>query len=452
MARSILAAVRQIKSDVAQFLSPKLIREVCDTVGHVWRERVLDPVTTVQLFALQILHGNTACAHVPRLGDVACSGEAYCQARQRLPLRLLRYLVRALSQHLGASNEVDDGRWHGHRTFLTDGSSVSMPDTPELQAAFGQPGAQKPGCGFPVMHLLALFHAGTGFLFNLVAAPLRTHDLSGVGQIHPDLEEGDILVGDRAFCSFAHLALLANQKMFGVFRVHQKQIVDFRPHRRTASKRSRQRRQRGLPTSRWLKRLGRRDQLVEYRKPKARPVWLSAQAYAALPPTLPVRELRYTMAVPGRRTRVVTIATTLLDPQRYPAADIAELYGQRWQIETNFRHLKQTLRMDVLRCQSVEGVQKELAMYALVYNLVRQVMLEAAQRQQVPVARLSFIDAVRWLADAVHGVTELKLRLVPDRPGRMEPRAVKRRPKEYDRLNRPRAELRKRLQQKKVAT
>jgi hypothetical protein len=451
MARSILAAVRQIKSDVAQFLGPKLIREVCDTVGHVWRERVLDPVTTVQLFALQILHGNTACAHVPRLGGVACSGEAYCQARQRLPLRLLRYLVRALSQHLGASNEVDDGRWHGHRTFLTDGSSVSMPDTPELQAAFGQPGAQKPGCGFPVMHLLALFHAGTGFLFNLVAAPLRTHDLSGVGQIHPDLEEGDILVGDRAFCSFAHLALLANQKMFGVFRVHQKQIVDFRPHRRTASKRSRQRRQRGLPTSRWLKRLGRRDQLVEYRKPKARPVWLSAQAYAALPPTLPVRELRYTMAVPGRRTRVVTIATTLLDPQRYPAADIAELYSQRWQIETNFRHLKQTLRMDVLRCQSVEGVQKELAMYALVYNLVRQVMLEAAQRQQVPVARISFIDAVRWLADAVHGVTELKLRLVPDRPGRMEPRAVKRRPKEYDRLNRPRAELRKRLQQKKVA-
>lgn len=446
MARSILAAVRQIKSDVSQFLSPKLIREVCHTVGHVWRERVLDPVTTVQLFALQILHGNTACAHVPRLGDVACSGEAYCQARQRLPLRLLRYLVCALSQHLGASTEVDGSRWHGHRTFLIDGSSVSMPDTPELQAAYGQPGAQKPGCGFPVMHLLALFHAGTGFLLNLAAAPLRTHDLSRVGQIHPDLEEGDILVGDRAFCSFAHLALLTAQQVFGVFRVHQKQIVDFRPHRRTASKHSR-----GLPTSRWLQRLGRRDQLVEYRKPKDRPTWLTADAYAALPDTLQVRELRYKIAVPGRRTRAVTIATTLLDPRRYPAADIAELYGQRWQIETNFRHLKQTLRMDVLRCQTVDGVQKELAMYALVYNLVRQVMLEAAQRQQVPVERISFIDAVRWLADAVHGVTLLKLRLVPERPGRIEPRAVKRRPKEYDRLNKPRRELRKRLQQKKVA-
>jgi Transposase DDE domain len=197
--------------------------------------------------------------------------------------------------------------------------------------------------------------------------------------------------------------------------------------------------------------LGRRDQLVEYSKPPECPVWLTAEAFAALPDTLPVRELRYTIAVPGRRTRTITIATTLLDPVRYPAVEIAELYAQRWQIETNFRHLKQTLRMDVLRCQTVDGVQKELAMYALVYNLVRQVMLTAAERQSVPVDRLSFIDAVRWLAAAVHGVTELKLRLVPKRPGRMEPRVVKRRPKTYGLLNQPREVLRKRLRQQKVA-
>src|SRR6516164_4129183 len=132
MARSILSAVRQIKADVAQFLSPQLIRIVCETIGHVWRDRVLDPVTTVHLFALQILHGNTACAHVPRLGAVDCSGEAYCQARQRLPLQVVQYLLRALSQFLGASPMVDEGRWHGHRTLLVDGSSTSMPDTPEL--------------------------------------------------------------------------------------------------------------------------------------------------------------------------------------------------------------------------------------------------------------------------------------------------------------------------------
>lgn len=326
-----------------------------------------------------------------------------------------------------------------------------MPDTPALQRAFGQPGAQKPGCGFPVMHLLALFHASTGLLLNILAAPLRTHDMSRIGQLHPDLDEGDVLVGDRAFCSFAHLTLLAARKVFGVFRVHQKQIVDFRPHRRSASSGSRKRGEKGLPTSRWLKRLGRHDQLVEYAKPKQRPTWLSADEYAALPNALPVRELRYTIRVRGCRTRVITIATTLLDPKRYPAAEVAALYGQRWQIETNFRHLKQTLKMDVLHCRTVAGVHKELLMYALVYNLVRRVMLEASQRQQVPVERLSFIDAVRWLADAIHGVRELKLRVVPERPGRLEPRAVKRRPKEYDRLNVPRQVLRKRLQKKKVA-
>lgn len=451
MARNILAAVREIKADVAKFLTPKLIRTVCETVGHTWRERVLDPVTTVHLFVLQILHGNTACSHVPRLGAVDCTGEAYCQARQRLPLQVVQYLLRSLSHYLEASTLLDDGRWHGHRTFLVDGSGISMPDTPELQKHFGQPGGQKPGCGFPVMHVLALFHAGTGFLLNAVSAPLRTHDLSRLGQVHPDLSEGDVLVGDRAFCSFAHLALLRVRKVFGVFRVHQKQIVDFRPHRRAASRRSRKSGIAGLPTSRWLKRLGRHDQLVEYLKPKRRPVWLTAEQYAALPPTIQVRELRYTIAIPGRRTRVITIATTLLDPKRYPAADVAALYAQRWQIEINFRHLKQTLQMDVLRCQTVAGVQKELAMYALVYNLVRVVMLEAAKRQNVPTDRISFIDAVRWLADAVHGAPDLKLRVVPDRPGRVEPRAVKRRPKEYDRLNEPRDILRKRLRTKKVA-
>jgi hypothetical protein len=451
MARSILAAITQIKSEVARVLTPDSIRSACKALGHQWRERVLDPVMTVHLFVLQILHGNTACPHVPRLGAVNCTGEAYGQARARLPLGIFQFLMRSLSQHLRGSTMLDEGRWHGHRTFLTDGSSLSMADTPELQEAFGQPGRQAPGCGFPVMHILAMFHAATGFLLNVACAPLRTHDMSRVGEIHPELAEGDVLVGDRAFCSFAHLALLAARKVFGVFRAHQKQIVDFRPHRRTASSKSRKRGAKGLPTSRWLKRLGKHDQLVEYPKPKQRPVWLTAEQYAALPEAMVVRELRYTIAVPGRRTRVVTIATSLLDPERYPKADVAELYRQRWQIEINFRHLKQTLKMDVLHCKTVEGVKKELTMYALVYNLVRVVMLEAAQRQNEPVDRLSFIDAVRWLADAVHGTPELKLRLVPDRPGRIEPRAVKRRPKEYDRLNQPREVLRKRLRRQKDA-
>jgi len=382
--------------------------------------------------------------HVPRLGGVRCTGEAYGQARARLPLAVFERLLRGVVDRLRGPT-LDDGRWRGHRTFLVDGSSLSMPDTPALQKQFGQPGMQKAGCGFPVMHVLALFHAATGLLIRVAASPLRTHDLSQIGRLHPDLTAGDVLVGDRAFCSFAHLALLAARQVFGVFRVHQKQIVDFRPHRKAASSRSRKRGEKGLPTSRWLMRLGRHDQLVVYDKPKGRPGWLTAEAYAALPATLVVRELRYTLRIPGRRTRVLTLATTLLDPVQYPATEVADLYGQRWQVETHLRHLKQTLGMDVLRAQTVAGVQKKLTMYALVYNLVRLVMLEAAHRQQVPVARISFVDAVRWLAEAVSADVPLKLRVNPDRPGRVEPRVVKRRPKGYSRMIRPRAVLRKRL-------
>jgi hypothetical protein len=444
MARSIVAAVQRIKAEVGHWLSSESILDVCRTVGHTWRERLLDPVATVHLFLIQILHGNTAGAHVPRLGDVRCSGEAYLQARARLPLAVLQRLLRGVIDRVPDAMS-DEGRWHGHRTFLIDGSNASMPDTPELQKEFGQPGNQKPGCGFPVVNLLALFHAATGLLIHAIASPLRTHDMSRVGQVHPELAVGDVAVGDRAFCSFAHFALLAARQLFGVFRVHQRQIVNFRPHRKTATQKSRKRGQTGLPTSRWLKRLGRHDQLVEYSKPRTRPVWLTVEEYAALPATLIVRELRYTIRERGYRTQVLTLATTLLDPIRYPAEDVTELYGQRWQIETNFRHLKQTLKMDVLRCKTVAGVQKELTMYALVYNLVRLVMLEAAHRQNVPIDRISFVDAVRWLAETVSSDAPLRLRINPHRPGRAEPRVKKRRPKQFDLMNQPRDVLRKRL-------
>jgi hypothetical protein len=262
MARSILAAVQRIKAEIAHWLTPDAIRELCQALGYSWRERWLDPVTTLHLFLLQILHGNTACAQVPRVGDVRCTAEAYCQARARLPLALFRCLLLLLKgRWLTAAPDEDRGP--GHRTFLVDGASLSMPDTPELHKGYGQPAGQKPGGGFPGMPLLAMFHAASGFLSAVAAAPGRTHDLARVGQVHPDLAEGDVLVGDRAFCSFAHRALLAARKVLGVFRVHQQQIVDFRPRRRAPAARPRQRGAKGLPSSRWLKRLGRHDHLVE---------------------------------------------------------------------------------------------------------------------------------------------------------------------------------------------
>jgi hypothetical protein len=342
-----------------------------------------------------------------------------------------------------------DGRWLGHRTFHIDGTGFSMPDTPELQRAFGQPGGQAAGCGFPVAHVLALFHAGGGFLLNVLAAPLRTHDLALAAPPHADLEPGDVLIGDRAFCSFAHLALLSLRNLHGVFRMHQKQRVDFRPGR--AFNRPGRKPRKGLPSGRWVRRLGPTDQQVEWFKPRSRPAWLDAETYESLPATLMLRELRYRVERPGFRTRTVTLVTTLLDAATYSRDALAGLYHRRWRVGTNLSHLKRTLGLDVLRCGTEAGVRKELAVFALVYNLVRVVMGEAARRQGVPAERISFVDALRWLTHADIESPLPPLIVNPDRPGRIEPRVRKRRPKEFPVMKRPRDQLRKALRSTRLA-
>ena len=196
------------------------------------------------------------------------------------------------------------------------------------------------------------------------------------------LTAGDVLVADRGFCSFAHLALLIGRGIHAVFRLHQKQIVDFTPgraHARPGQKRA----PKGMPRSRWIRACGLRDQVVEYFKPAGAPTWMSEAEYRALPESIVVRELRYRIEVPGFRTREVTLVTTLLDAEVYPADELAELYGTRWRVEENLKSLKQTMKMDVLKCKTVDGVLKELTMYAMAYNLVRVAMCEAAGRQGV---------------------------------------------------------------------
>jgi len=324
-----------------------------------------------------------------------------------------------------------------------------MPDTPELQAHFGQPGNQKPGCGFPVASILAMFHAATGLLLEAIATPLRTHEMAHVESMHAILKPGDVLVGDRGFCSFVHLALSACRGVYAVFRMHQRQIVDFTPGRPHAHPKDKAPRK-GLPRSRWLRKLGVMDQLVEWFKPLQKPRWMTPEMFAALPESLIVREVRYEIGRKGFRSRTITLVTTLLDAEFYPVQELAELYGVRWRVEQNLRHLKQTMKMDVLRCMTVEGVLKELTVYAIVYNLVRVVMVEAARRQKVHVERISFIDAFRWLRELKTDDLP-RLKVNPDRPGRYEPRVRKRRPKEYPLMKKPRTELRKRLVEQAVA-
>lgn len=397
------------------------------------------------LFLLQVLHRNTACRHLPHLSGLRFSASAYCQAWAKLPLQLFERLLERLSR---ASQTVmaNEGRWHGHRTFLVDGTGCSLPDTPALQEAFGQSLTQQPGCGFPVTRLVALFHAGTGLLQRLVSAPLRTHDLAHVRTLHPELQEGDILVGDRGLCSYVHLALLLQAGFHAVFRIGARQIVDFTPHHPFVLPTTKHTPETyGVPRSRWITAQSRYDQRVEWFKPPTCPPWLPADTFASLPASIVVRELRYQVETPGFRARPVTVVTTLLAPGRYPAEDVAGLYRTRWTVETHIGQLKTTLNMDVLHCKTDVGIHKELVLFALVYNLVRLVMLYSAHARQVEVQRLCFVDALRWVAAPLTCVPLTHLLVNPFRPGRLEPRVKKHRPKEFPFMTKPRALLRQQL-------
>jgi hypothetical protein len=443
MAASIARALARIKDDLRAFVPDDSIEQAARDAGHHWRERLLGPVETVHLFVLQVIHCNTAIRHLRHLAGHAVNAAAYCEARMRLPLEVLHRLLLDSAACACASTRT----WCGlRRVLLVDGSSTIAPDTTASRWAFGQPPNQKPGCGFPVPKVLALFDAFTGMVLEAFCLPLFTHEQSDVWRLHPMLGKGDLLVGDRGFCSYVHLAMLHLRGVLGLFRMHQRLIVDFRPGRKSHRKG-----QTGRPRSRFVKRLGKHDQLVAWAKPKKRPSWMLqlAARFDALPEELLVRELRYHVngGARGRRTRVVTIATTLLDPDLYPKEKVAELYGLRWSVETHFAELKTTLRMRRVKSRTPDGVRKELAVYCLVYNLVRRVMCRAAERQGTTPDRVSFIDALRWLLSAdtaMPGADVASLVINPRRDGRHEPRVIKDLQDTYRKMVLPRAQLRRR--------
>src|SRR5271166_278995 len=279
----LVSVLQRIRQDVATLLDREAINAVCREEKYTWKDRLLNPANTIHLFIIQILNENTPLNDVPRRSGESFTGSAFCKARQRLPLAVFKGLLRRLADkllpHSRSAHADEEGRWFGHRTFIMDGSSFSMPDTDELQKHFGQPGGQRPGCGFPVAHLMVLFHAGTGLLREILTSPLRTHDMSQVPQLHPALQPGDIGLGDRGFCSYAHLALLSLRGVFGVFRIHQQRKVDFQLVEPSDSDAAATRSGR-LP--RWLYRLGARDHVVEWIKPKKAPAWMTTSQYATL--------------------------------------------------------------------------------------------------------------------------------------------------------------------------
>jgi hypothetical protein len=448
---SIAAALARIKDDGPDaVLSRGTIEGACraHVPGGDWRDTPLAPPEALALLIRQVAHGNCSCAELARLAGGRFTAAGYCDARRRLPLAAVEDCGRRVYD-AAAARCPGGGRWRGrHRVWLVDGSGVSMPDAPPQQREYGHSGQQRPGCGFPVSHVLGLFDLHTGLVARAAAAPLRTHDLRDCPLLHPAMAAGDVLLGDDAFGTYAHLALLLRRGLHGLFPVHHKRIVDFapgRPHTHEGKGAAR-----GVTRARWVRSLGADDQVVEWAKPAERPAWLAADEYAALPDAIEVRETRRTVRLGGGRRVTVTTVCTLLDADAYPAAAIVGLRQRRWEVEVDLRHLKTTMGMDVLRCRTVAGVRKEIAAFLLVYNLVRAIVCAAARRRRVGPGRVSFADALYWARHAHADDPLPRLRVNPHRPWRVEPRALKRRAKGYPLLNRPRDELRQALLGKAV--
>jgi hypothetical protein len=429
------------------------IQRACQEEGVAFGQGpddVYTPAVTLWAFLAQCLAASKSCvAAVARvlvlrvaLGLPPCGAGtgAYCKARVKLPESLLRRLT--LQVGAGVEEQAPDGwRWQGRRVQLADGCELSMPDTAANQKAYPQLKTQKPGLGFPRLRLVVLLAFATACLTDAAIGPCKGKGASETElfrSLLDRLQVGDLVVADRYYCTWWLVALLLGRGSDACFRLHHLRHYDFSKGRQ----------------------LGQGDHVVRWTKP-ARPQWMDEETYRGLPEWLEVREVHVVVAQPGYRVKQLVVATTLTDAERYSAADIADLYHQRWHVELDIRAIKSTLQMDVLSCKTPEMVRREVWAHLLAYNLTRKVMAQAALAGEVTPRQLSFASAVqtvsafRWLL--VTGMTEAGGRLVRillvavaahvvgKRPGRVEPREVKRRPKGKKLLTRTRVQRRAEL-------
>ena len=334
-----------------------------------------------------------------------------------------------------SSKAEPEDLWHGRVVKSVDGSSASMPDTIENQRVFPQPSGQKKGCGFPVVAFVGVFCLATGAAIAISVGKWYQHDLALFHLLRHVFEFGDIMLADRGFCSYAEMGLFSKRGVDVVMRLHQARKPDFRRGRV----------------------VGISDHIVTWEKPIQRPSGLRKKDFKSLPSAMEVREVRYDLVANGFRPLSITLATTLLDPGKYPAEDLAALYFRRWEIEVDFCHIKITMGMDVLRGRTPDIVRKEIWTHLIAYNLIRSLMWEASKTRGVSPLRISFKGSIQQVAArsdlySVSGSVRKRTvfdslldsiadQLVPFRPFRVEPRVRKRRPKNYRLMTRPRAEL-----------
>ena len=432
-------SISELRKALGQFVPDALLGRHTQS----GRDRLFTPLVTFWAFLSQVLSPQSACRDAVRKAQawwslgrrlpVSSNTSAYCQARSRLSEQTLLAIHRQTAQRLEC-NVPTDSLWLGRRVKVVDGTTCSMPDTAESQKAYPQPGSQKPGCGFPMMKLVGLFCLASGALLEVVRGTLRVHESQLFRHLWPHLNPGDVLLADRGFCSFFSLSSLQERGVDCLMRLHQRRRVDFR---------------RG-------KRLGPEDIVLNWTKPAQRPETLSAQEFSALPDSLTVRQIRLHPNIKGFRVRTIVLVTTLLDPIAFPAQALGELYFQRWSVELHFREIKTLLRLDILRCLSPQMVHKELLLHMIAYNLIRCLMQQAAICHHVDLSRISFkgtLDTLHHFADVIRAAAAKPrqraqlysemLRLIaldqlPIRPLCSEPRAKKRRPKNYQLLTKPR--------------
>ncbi len=438
----------------SDILSTGLIEQALTALQVGLVNCVYTPLVTLRVFLGQVLSADHSCrAAVARLiayrvarKERACSPEtgAYCQARKRLPEEFFSQIARQTGRQLDA-NAKSDWLWKNRRVYIFDGATVSMPDTYANQQAYPQPPQQKPGLGFPLMRIAAIFSLACGAVLDVGMcryAGKGQSELALLRQLWSIFQPGSIMLADRLMCAWTELVMLKQRGVDSVCRFNSaNRKTDFR---------------RG-------KRLGKDDHIVTWFKP-TKPRSIDRQTYNTLPESLTIRECRVPIAQPGFRVKVVVIATTLLDHVAYPPSELAKLYRARWNAELDLRSLKKTMQMDVLRCKTPELVRKELWTHILAYNLIRTIIAQAAHKHDVEPRSLSFKGAIQTLEAfqpviALQGEYDAARRLslyhilldaiathrVADRPDRYEPRAWKGYNKKFAYLRKPRAQIKREM-------
>jgi hypothetical protein len=438
---AVAQARRQGKLYFASLLAEDHILRAFGQARGLWQGWIYTPAVTIWVFLAQCLSPDHSCrdavaqliAWLVAGGRRACSAVtgAYCSARDRLPEQVCIQLARDTGRQV-EQDAPNSWRWLGHRVLDVDGSTLTMADTKANQAEYPQQAGQQRGCGFPIARLVVVFSLAVGTVLDAALGRYegkKTGENSLFRTLYDLLESGDVVLADRYFSGWFDLALLRQLGVHSVVRKHQLRATDFRTGRR----------------------LGPDDHLVVWTKPQ-RPDWMSREQYQTLPDAMMLREVRVRVEQQGFRTRQLIVVTTLLDAERYAAAEIAKLYRRRWQAELNLRSLKIVLQMDHLRCKTPHRVRNEFYMHLVAYNLIRTVMAMAAFRAGVEPWAVSFKGALQTMgrmlplldtdvsigawcdalmeAIAAHGVG--------DRPDRFEPRLRKRRPKPYKHLREPR--------------